>query len=85
MSKSTMQVKRDEELIRLMEVRGKILQSIDISQSGETLNLDLHFEDNTMLELVLRTGFHASATLLEGRNGNLEVLKTGDLGLVPEM
>ncbi len=72
------------EIVRLTEGQGKTLRSIEISQPGEALNLDIHFEDNTMLELFLRTGFRASATLIEDRDGTLEILKRGDLGQVPE-
>ena len=83
MSKPRIKSHRDDDFIRLTEVSGKTLRSIEISQSGEALNLDIHFEDDTMLELFFRTGFRASANLMENRDGNLEILKRGDLGQVP--
>ncbi len=62
-------------VIPLDGAQGKPLQSLQIYQTEEVLNLDLQFQDGMALELVFRVGFHASATLLEYSNGDARVLK----------
>jgi hypothetical protein len=71
--------KRDDEIIRLTEARGKTLESIDVSQSGEAISLDIHFHDGSMLEVNLQVQFRAWAVLLANQGGQLEVVKNGDL------
>ncbi len=58
----------------LDEVTGKPLKTIQIYQSDDALNLDIYFQDETMLELIVRVGFQATTTLLEDRGGELRVV-----------
>ncbi len=61
--------------IPLEQAEGKPIKGIHVSQAEDALNIDLQFQDNTSLELVFRTEFLVSATLLEYRNGNGHVIK----------
>jgi hypothetical protein len=61
--------------IPLGQVEGKPLQSLQFYQTEDALNLDLQFQGGISLELIFRVGFHASARLLEFRNGNSRILK----------
>jgi hypothetical protein len=59
--------------IPLGRSQGKPIKSIHIYQLEEAFNVDLEFEDNTMLETIFRVGFHASVKLLENKDGNYHV------------
>jgi hypothetical protein len=61
--------------VALDRAQGKPLQSLQVYQTEEMLNLDLRFEDGLEIELIFRVGFQASAKLLEYRNGDAHVLK----------
>ena len=55
--------------------RRKALKSVQIYQAQEALNVDLEFEDDTMLEMIFRVGFQSSARLLDYQDGNYTVRK----------
>ena len=48
----------------------KPIKSIHVYQLEEALNIDLEFEDKSMLELIFRIGIHASVKLLENKDGD---------------
>lgn len=52
---------------------GKPIKSIHVYQSEEALNIDLEFEDLSMLEMIFRVGFQASVKLLENKDGDYHV------------
>ena len=51
------------------------LKAIHVFQFEESLNVDLKFEDDTSLELILRVGFSVSVTHLEYKDGDSRVIK----------
>ena len=61
--------------IPLDQTARKPLKSVQIYQAEEALNVDLEFEDNSMLEMIFRVGFHASVKLLDHHDGNYTVRK----------
>ncbi len=75
MSSSPVPSGRGHITIPLGRAQAKPLQSIQVYQTEEALNLDLQFQDGIALELVFRVGLRASATLLEYRNGDSRVLR----------
>ncbi len=48
----------------------KSLKSVQVHQDCEALNVDLEFEDDSMLEMSFQTGFAASVKLLDYKDGN---------------
>ena len=56
--------------IQLGQTERKPVKSVHLYQSEETLNVDLEFEDESMLEMVFRVGFSASVKLLDCRDGD---------------
>jgi len=44
--------------------------SIQIYQDDEALNIDLEFEDKSMLEMIFRAGFRATLKLSDYKEGN---------------
>lgn len=59
--------------IRLGPIERKPLKSVQVYQSEESLNVDLEFEDDSMLEMIFRIGFQASVKLLDYQDGNYRV------------
>jgi hypothetical protein len=51
----------------------KPVKSVHVYQAEEALNVDLEFEDESMLEMIFRVGFSASVKLLENRGGDYHV------------
>ncbi len=51
----------------------KPLKSVQVYQMEESLNVDLEFEDDSMLEMIFRVGFRASVKLLDYKDGNYRV------------
>jgi hypothetical protein len=49
---------------------GKPIKSVRVYQLEEALNVDLEFEDKSMLEMIFRVGFRASVNLLENKGGD---------------
>jgi hypothetical protein len=54
----------------LGQAQGKPVKSIHIYQNEEALNVDLEFEDKSMLEMIFRVGFRSTINLLENKDGN---------------
>ena len=48
----------------------KPIKSIHVYQLEEALNIDLEFEDKSMLEMIFRIGMRASVKLLENKDGD---------------
>ena len=59
--------------IPLVPAERKPLKSVQVYQSEESLNVDLEFEDDSMLEMIFRVGFQASVKLLDYQDGNYRV------------
>ncbi len=59
--------------IPLGRSEGKPIKSIHVYQLEEALNIDLEFEDKSMLEMIFRIGVRASVKLLENRDGDYRV------------
>jgi hypothetical protein len=62
--------------IPLGRAEGKPIKSIHVYQLEEALNIDLEFEDKSMLEMIFRFGVRASVKLLENRDGDYHVLQS---------
>ena len=56
--------------IPLGRSEGKPIKSIHVYQLEEALNIDLEFEDKSMLEMIFRIGMRASVKLLENKDGD---------------
>ncbi len=56
--------------IPLTGAERKSLKSVQVHQDCEALNVDLEFEDDSMLEMSFQTGFAASVKLLDYKDGN---------------
>ena len=56
--------------VSLTGAERKSLKSVQVHQDCEALNVDLEFEDDSMLEMSFQTGFAASAKLLDYKDGN---------------
>jgi hypothetical protein len=63
-------------VIPLSPTERKPVKSVHVYQSEEALNVDLYFEDESMLEMIFRVGFSASVKLLENRDGDYHVRRT---------
>ena len=61
--------------IPLYHAEGKALKSVQVYQLEEALNVDLEFEDQSMLEMIFRVGFQTSVKLLDYKDGNYSVRK----------
>ena len=59
----------------LGQAEGKPIKSIHIYQDEEALNIDLEFEDLSMLEMIFRVGFRSTINLLENSNGDYHLRK----------
>jgi hypothetical protein len=60
--------------IPLGQAKGKAIKSVRVYQDQEALNIDLEFEDRSMLEMICRAGFHTLIKLLEGPDGGYHVV-----------
>jgi hypothetical protein len=60
---------------RLVPRKGKPVKSIHLYQDEEALNIDLEFEDKSMLEMIFRVGFRSTINLLENKDGNYHLRK----------
>jgi hypothetical protein len=54
---------------------GKPVKSIHICQDDEALNVDLEFDDDSMLEMIFRVGFRSTINLLENHDGDYHIRK----------
>ena len=61
--------------IPLGQSAGKPIKSLHVYQTDEALNIDLEFEDKSMLEMIFRVGFRATVKLLENKDGNYHLRK----------
>ena len=61
--------------VALSVAERKPLKSIQVHQSGETLNVDLEFEDDSMMEMVFRVSFQGSIQMLGYKDGNYHLRK----------
>ena len=61
--------------IPLGRSEGKPIKSIHVYQLEEALNIDLEFEDKSMLEMIFRIGIRASVKLLENKGGDYHARK----------
>lgn len=59
--------------IPLGSIEGKPIKSVHVCQLEEALNVDLEFEDKSMLEMIFRVGLQASVNLLENKDGDFHV------------
>ncbi len=59
--------------IPLDRSNGKPIKSIHVYQLEEALNIDLEFEDRSMIEMIFRIGVSASVKLLENKDGDYRV------------
>jgi hypothetical protein len=59
--------------IPLSRTERKPVKSVHVYQSEEALNVDLEFEDKSMLEMIFRVGFTASVKLLEDQGGDYKI------------
>ena len=62
-------------VIPLGDAEGKPVKSINIYQDDEALNVDLEFDDDSMLEMIFRVGFRSTINLLENRGGDYHIRK----------
>lgn len=62
----------------------KPVKSVHVYQTEEALNVDLEFEDKSMLEMIFRVGFSASVKLLENQNGNYRIRRRIKPRCLPE-
>ena len=59
--------------VPLGQAQGKPVKSVHFYQDEETLNIDLEFEDNSMLEMIFRVGFRSTTKLLENKDGDYHI------------
>jgi hypothetical protein len=59
----------------LGQAQGKPVKSIHIYQDDEALNIDLEFDDESMLEMIFRVGFRSTINLLENHGGDYHIRK----------
>jgi hypothetical protein len=59
--------------IPLGQARGKPVKSVHFYQDGEALNIDIEFEDKSVLEMIFRIGFRSTAKLLENKDGDYHI------------
>jgi hypothetical protein len=57
----------------LGQAQGKPVKSAHIYQDDEALNIDLEFEDDSMLEMIFRVGFRSTIKLLENKGGDYHI------------
>ena len=62
--------------IPLIGADRKPVKSIHLYQDEDALNINLEFEDQSMIEMIFRVGFHASVKLLDNKDGDYHVRKT---------
>ncbi len=70
--------------IPLAPAERKPLKSVQVYQSEESLNVDLEFEDDSMLEMFFRVGFRASVKLLDYQDGSYRVRRRIKLVRLPK-
>lgn len=63
-------------VIPLDDAEGKPIKSIHVYQDDEALNIDLEFEDKSILEMIFRTGFRATLKLSDYDGGNYILRRT---------
>lgn len=63
-------------------IRGKVLESLSISNELECRYISLEFEDKTELTISLDTRLTGKLELFDWKTGDRELIKT--LGLVPD-
>ena len=61
--------------VPLGRAQGKPIKSIHIYQDEEAVNIDLEFEDKSLLEMIFRVGFRSTITLLENKDGDYHIRK----------
>ena len=62
--------------VSLGQAQGKPVKSIHFYQDEEALNIDLEFEDKSMLEMIFRVGFRSTIKLLENKDGDYHIRKS---------
>lgn len=62
-------------MVPLGTAQGKPVKSIHVYQDDEALNVDLEFEDKSMLEMIFRVGFRSTINMLENRGGDYHIRK----------
>jgi hypothetical protein len=62
---------------------GKPIQAVYVHKVAESLNIDLEFEDKSLLEMILRVGFNTFVTVLENKDGDYHVRRKIKLSLHP--
>jgi hypothetical protein len=62
--------------IPLSPAERKPIKTLHVYQLEEALNIDLEFDDNSMLEMVFRIGVRASVKLLDNKDGDYHVRRT---------
>ena len=62
-------------VIPLGSAQGKPVKSIHVYQDDEALNVDLEFEDKSVLEMIFRVGFRSTINLLENHGGDYYIRK----------
>jgi hypothetical protein len=63
-------------VIPLGSAQGKPVKSIHVYQDDEALNIDLEFEDRSILEMIFRAGFRATLKLSNYKEGNYVLRRT---------
>jgi len=62
-------------VVPLGQAQGKPIKSNQIYQDDEALNVDLEFEDKSMLEMIFRVGFRSTINLLDNKDGDYHLCK----------
>jgi hypothetical protein len=63
-------------VIPLGKAQRKPVKSIHVYQDDEALNIDLEFDDKSILEMIFRAGFRATLKLSDYKEGNYILRKT---------
>jgi hypothetical protein len=70
--------------IPLGRTEGKPIKSVQVYQYDDALNIDLEFEDESVLEMIFRLRFRASVKLLEKKDGDYHVRRKIKLRRLPK-
>jgi hypothetical protein len=62
-------------MVPLGTAQGKPVKSIHVYQDEEALNVDLEFDDKSMLEMIFRVGFRSTINLLVNKSGDYHIRK----------